>query len=78
MLIVLHLIGPLHLTLISDWYSSFNRCTHMSFSLGPALVCNNGMPLNVLRVLSSTIILLERIKFYGSMVNGNDADNRDY
>lgn len=42
-------------TLISAWYSSFSRCTQSSFSRGPAFVCNNGMPLNVLRVLASTI-----------------------
>lgn len=43
-------------TLMRAWYSSFSLCTHISPSLGPALVFNNGILARFFFVTSSTML----------------------
>ena len=43
-------------TVISDWYSSFNRCTQSSPSLGPAFVFKSGICARDFFVFESTIM----------------------
>ena len=44
-------------TFIKAWYSSFNRWTHSSPSLGPAFVFSSGIEASCFRVASSTMFV---------------------